>query len=90
MLDDEEHTLFRYHFLLGADWKLCCRRLKIDRGSFFHMVYRIEQKLGRIFAELKPYPLYPVNEYFGGVINQDRKRRLRMAETTVADSPIAA
>ena len=90
VLDDEEHTLFRYHFLLGADWKLCCRRLKIDRGSFFHMVYRIEQKLGRIFCELKPYPLYPVNEYFGGVINQDRKRRLRMTDSNVFVPPMAA
>jgi hypothetical protein len=67
-LDEIEYTLFKYHFLLGADWKLCCRRLKMDRGSFFHMVYRIEQKLGRIFCELKPYALYPLNEYFGGVI----------------------
>lgn len=67
-LDDVEYTLFKYHFLLGADWKLCCRQLKMDRGNFFHMVYRIEQKLGRIFCELKPYALYPLNEYFGGVI----------------------
>jgi len=67
-LDEVEYTLFKYHFLLGADWKLCCRRLKIDRGSFFHMVYRIEQRLGRIFCELEPYALYPLNEYFGGVI----------------------
>jgi hypothetical protein len=67
-LDDVEYTLFKYHFLLGADWKLCCRQLKMDRGSFFHMVYRVEQKLGRIFCELKPYALYPLNEYFGGVI----------------------
>jgi hypothetical protein len=67
-LDAVEYKLFTYHFLLGADWKLCCRRLRIDRGSFFHMVYRIEQKLGRIFCELKPYALYPIDEYFGGVI----------------------
>jgi len=29
----------------------CCRRLKIDKGTFFHAAYRIEQKLGRIFRE---------------------------------------
>ena len=40
-LDESEHKLFRFHFLLGADWKLCCRQLKLDRGSFFHEVYRI-------------------------------------------------
>jgi hypothetical protein len=66
LLDEAEHRVFRFHFLMGADWKLCCRQLKTDRGNFFHMVYRIEQKLGRGFSELRPYPLYPVSSYFGG------------------------
>ena len=65
-LDEFEHRLFRYHFLLGADWKLCSRRLGMDRGNFFHAVYRIEQKLGRTFRELQPYPLFPLDEYFNG------------------------
>jgi len=65
-LDDTQYTIFRDYFLLGADWRLCCRRLKTDRGTFFHDVYRIEQKLGRRFAELRPYPLYPLTEYFQG------------------------
>ncbi|HEY2845715.1 MAG TPA: hypothetical protein VGJ09_18790 [Bryobacteraceae bacterium] len=65
-LTEEEHQLFRYHFLLGADWKLCTRKLKMDRGNFFHSVYRIEQKLGRMFRELKPYPLFPLDDYFHG------------------------
>jgi hypothetical protein len=65
-LDDFEHTIFRYHFLLAADWKLCTRKLGMDRGNFFHAVYRIEQKLGRIFRELEPYGLFPLDEYFFG------------------------
>src|SRR5262245_13512047 len=65
-LTDFEHRLFRYHFLLGADWKLCSRGLGIDRGNFFHAVYRIEQKLGRVFRELQPYALFPLDEYFHG------------------------
>jgi hypothetical protein len=65
-LDDVEHRLFRYHFILGADWKLCTRRLGIDRGTFFHAVYRIEEKLGRVFRELEPYSLFPLDEYFHG------------------------
>lgn len=64
MLDEIEYRIFRYHYLLGADWKLCCRQLKMDRGAFFHHVYRIEHQLGRVFAELTPYALYPVSEYF--------------------------
>lgn len=64
-LSDEEYRLFKYHFLLGADWKLCCFKLRMDRGNFFHAVYRIQQKLGKVFRELQPYPLYPLDEYFG-------------------------
>jgi hypothetical protein len=55
---------------LGADWKLCCRQLGMDRGNFFHAVYRIEQRLGRIFAELEPYALYPLDEYFGSTVRR--------------------
>ena len=64
-LSDEEYRVFKFHFLLGADWKLCCRQLKMERGNFFHMVYRIETRLGRTFRELEPYCLYPLDEYFG-------------------------
>lgn len=63
-LSDTQHRLFTYHFLLGADWQICCPKLNIDRGTFFHEVYRIEQKLGRTFAELLPYALFPVDQYF--------------------------
>ena len=70
-LDETEYKLFRFHFLLGADWKLCCRQLKMERGDFFHEVYRIQQKLGRIYRELAPYSLYPIDEYFGGTYKKD-------------------
>jgi hypothetical protein len=65
-LTEHEYRIFKYHFLLGADWKLCCRKLNVDRGAFFHDVYRIEQKLGRTFREIEPYALFPVDEYFNG------------------------
>jgi hypothetical protein len=38
----------------------------MDRGIFFHAVYRIEQKLGRAFREVTPYPLFPLDDYFHG------------------------
>jgi hypothetical protein len=65
-LNESEHRLFRYHFLLGADWRLCTRRLQMDRGNFFHAVYRIEQKLGLMFRELQPYALFPLSDFFNG------------------------
>jgi hypothetical protein len=64
-LDEEQYRLFRYHYLLGADWRLCCRALRMDKGDFFHRVYRVEEILGRTYRELKPYPLFPLYEYFG-------------------------
>jgi hypothetical protein len=65
-LNEEEYQIFKFHFLLGADWRLCTRRLNIDRGNFFHSVYRIEQKLGRVYRELRPYGLFPLEDYFKG------------------------
>jgi len=63
-LTEDEHRLFRYRFLLGADWRLCSRKLGVDRGNFFHAVYRVEKKLGRVFAEVEPHALFPPSEYF--------------------------
>lgn len=81
VLNDEEHRLFKFHFLLGADWKLCTRRLGIDRGTFFHAVYRIQQRLGRAYRELRPYPLYPLDDYFHG------ETRLEPRGSNVATMP---
>jgi hypothetical protein len=77
-LDADDYQIFKFHFLLGADWKLCCRRLKMDRGNFFHAVYRIQQRLGRVYRELRPYPLFPLDEYFGGRIVKARSNLLSM------------
>ena len=80
ILSEFEFKLFRFHFLLGAGWKLCCRRLGMDRGSFFHEVYRIEQKLGRHFSELRPYALFPLDEYFGGAVHAWRDPGRKVVE----------
>jgi hypothetical protein len=83
VLDDFERRLFRYHFLLGADWRLCSRRLGLDRGNFFHAIYRIEQKLGRVFRELEPYPLFPLDEYFSGPARMAPARAVTPANRAV-------
>lgn len=77
-LDDDEYRIFRYHFLLGADWRLCCRQLQVDRGTFFHTVYRIQQQLGRTFAELEPYGLFPLDEYFGPTEKKEVQSAVRL------------
>jgi len=65
-LEPFEFQVFRFHYILGASWSLCARRLGVDRGTFFHAVYRIQEKLGRTYRELRPYALYPIDEYFNG------------------------
>jgi hypothetical protein len=83
-LDETEFQLFKFHYLMGADWKLCCARLKIDRGDFFHEVYRIQRKLGRVYRELKPYALFPLDEYFGGAV----RKGLPRVSPTVIEMPV--
>lgn len=76
-LSPEEHTIFRYRYLLGADWRLCCRKLgNMDKGAFHHTCYRIQHKLGRVFMELQPYPLYPLNEYFSGGMRSETSAKI--------------
>jgi hypothetical protein len=67
-LSADEYRLFSFHYLLGADWKLCCKRLNMERGDFFHELYRLQQRLGRVYRELEPYALFPLDEYFGGTV----------------------
>ena len=82
-LTEEDYKLFRYAFLLGADSAPCLRKLNIDRGTFFHNLYRIEERLGRYYAEMEPYPLYPLDEYFGGTI----RKHAVSARTAVVPRP---
>jgi hypothetical protein len=65
--------VFRLHFLLGVDWHGCCRKLNIDRGQFFHEVYRVQQRLGRVFRELEPYALFPLDEYFSSRLTKEKE-----------------
>jgi hypothetical protein len=50
------------HFLHGQTFQHCCPRLGVDKGAFFHSVYRIEERLGRVYYEARR-PLYPVGAY---------------------------
>jgi hypothetical protein len=72
MLDEKDWKLFELHMLCGYNWRYCTRILGMDRGRFFHAVYRIQERLGRVFVELRPYALFPIDEYFGGV-RSDKK-----------------
>lgn len=63
-LSARHYEIFRQHLVLGRDHNFCCARLGMERGAFFHDVYRVQAALGRACAETEPYPLFPVDEYF--------------------------
>ncbi len=63
-LDPYHYRVFSYHYLLGAHWRMCCERMGLDRGRFFHAVYWVQETLGKVFHDLKPYALYPPRDYF--------------------------
>lgn len=89
VLSARQYAIFRFHYLLGADWKLCCRRLKIDRGTFFHECYRIEERCGRTFREVSPYALFPIDAYFGGVQRSTVVHPIFRVETATEAPPAA-
>lgn len=70
-LNKSDWKIFSAHYLLGADWRLCTRQLKLDRGQYFHSIYRIEARLGLVYRTLAPYPLFPTDEYFQGATGPD-------------------
>lgn len=70
--DTPLYQIFKWHFLHGADFRLVNRQLgrAIDDRNLFHDFYRIEEQLGRAFAETEPYALWPLDEYFGGTTRE--------------------
>ena len=66
-LDETHFAVFRLHFVEGLSWRACCHELRMDRGHFFHSVYRVEQQLGKAYSATEPYPLFPTSRYFGAV-----------------------
>jgi hypothetical protein len=81
-LGDQEYTLFRSRFLLGADEKLCSRQLGLNVGKVNHAVYRVQEKLGRAFRETEPYGIFPLDEYFGGAVRVEKTTACKVVEIT--------
>ena len=68
VLTEAEWELFRFHYLLGADWNLLKRHFTtMSHEVFISMTQAMEDKLGRAFRETEPFALYPLDEYFGAV-----------------------
>ena len=92
-LTEAEYQVFRFHVMLRAEWQACCDKTGQTRGQFFHIVYRIERKLGRAYAETLPFPLFPTREYFqtpvksayaAKFIERTRKKREKVIKPPLA------
>jgi len=57
-------------------------------ATFFHILYKVEQKLGRVFRELEPYSLFPLDEYFGGTMRNDRSEKAMAIVPKRAPAPV--
>jgi hypothetical protein len=59
--------IFKQHYLLGRKAQEVSRLVGLTReNGYFHAVERVEKIAGRAFAETRPYPVWPVAEYFRG------------------------
>ena len=56
--------LFREHILRRREWSEVAPEIGLDRGNFYHEVYRVEEILGKAFFETRPYGLFPPGSYF--------------------------
>lgn len=63
-LEDVDQQVFRWNVVRGFDDHVCCKVLKLTQVDLRNSVNRIEQRLGRVFHELEPYPLHPTRNYF--------------------------
>lgn len=86
-IEGNERKLFLLYHLAGFEWKEVSRALGLNRGEFFHSVYRVEQKLGKAFAETEPCALFPPEEYFHTVVAG--VRRVPRAEMIAFPAPLA-
>lgn len=64
-LSQADYQLFRWVYLLGADWKLLRRTLKtgMTESEFRHHCAWVEETLAHAFCETRPYALWPMDEY---------------------------
>jgi hypothetical protein len=66
-ISPEAYSLVKGYHLERRGYKSMIRTLKMNKGQFFHAIYQTEAAAGRLFAELKPYPLINVGfpkEYY--------------------------
>lgn len=97
---DAPMKVFEVYLLAGLDvdlgaemtWRPACRKLKIDKGTFFHALYRAMEICGRALREAEPFALHPCDAYFGAMrpANKVEARLFELAADTAARARRAA
>lgn len=65
VLPETEHMLFRLRYLANAPWQVVAEKLGYNAGRYWHEMYRMQARFGQALRDVRPFPLYPVQEYFG-------------------------
>ena len=65
------------------DWDLMSEWTVADEAAL-NEIYRIMERLGSIFKDLKPYALYPLDDYFHGSTSLDLEQRQETARDLMA------
>jgi hypothetical protein len=71
-LNPLQFQVFRFAFVLAADSALLMRRYGMSKMVCDALLSTIRQRVGRACAQTKPYGLYPLDEYFGTVVDNER------------------
>jgi hypothetical protein len=64
-LSGDELKIFRLVHFYGCDWRLGCRKLKLEKGRWFQLLYAAEAKVGRACWSAGVYPL---DQYFSPAV----------------------
>jgi len=62
VLNGPELKVYELYEAQNADWRYCSARVGLNRGNFFHLVYVVEQKLGKA---LYLSGIFPAGRYVG-------------------------
>ena len=71
-----ELAVFEAYHVDDLEWKVAAplvnRKLRpprpLDRGRFFHAVYRVEMIIGTAIVDTRPYSIFPPANYFSGFV----------------------
>lgn len=74
-LSAEQWRVFRLMFLSGHRPMEIFAQQKLSRGRGFHERYKIMEILGQVYAETRPYGLWPIADYYaaGETLSYDTK-----------------